>query len=375
MRKSNILFSIVFLGIIFGFFFVDIFTPDLTFSYSENRTLQQNPKLSWGTVKDGSFMDDMEVYVNDQIKFRDDFVKISTYIKLAMGQEEINGVYITDDYLIEKFKESDIDKELLDKNIDFVSTFLNKHSNAYISLIPTSTEILGNKLSKYAGNVDQQELINFIYNGKQSIDIYNKLLEHNTEDIYYKTDHHWTTLGAYYGYLSICEELGLEAMSLSEFDKVEIDAEFKGTIQSKVNLSFENDILYKYVPNNLGVTYSRVVDEMYQQSSDSLYDLSKLNSKEKYAVYVGGNSSITRIFTENGKEDKGRLLLIKDSFSHSLAPFLANHYSEVVLVDLRYYMGGIEYFLKSEKEDFNDIIVIFNLKNFVDDRNLIRLSK
>ena len=375
MRKSNILFSIVFLGIIFGFFFVDIFTPDLTFSYSENRTLQQSPKLSWGTIKDGSFMSDMEVYVNDQIKFRDDFVKISTYIKLAMGQKEINGVYITDDYLIEKFKESDIDKELLDKNIDFVSTFLDKHSNAYISLIPTSTEILGNKLSKYAGNVDQQELINFIYNGKQSIDIYNKLLEHNTEDIYYKTDHHWTTLGAYYGYLSICEELGLEAMSLSEFDKVEIDAEFKGTIQSKVNLSFENDILYKYVPNNLGVTYSRVVDEMYQQSSDSLYDLSKLNSKEKYAVYVGGNSSITRIFTENGKEDKGRLLLIKDSFSHSLAPFLANHYSEVVLVDLRYYMGGIEYFLKSEKEDFNDIIVIFNLKNFVDDRNLIRLSK
>ena len=375
MRKSNILFSIAFLGIIFGFFFIDIFTPDLKFSYSENRTLQQKPELSWDTIKDGSFMEDMEVYVNDQIKFRDDFVKISTYFKLALGQNEINNVYICDDYLIEKFVDKDIDVDLLNSNIGFVNTFLSKYPNSHIGLIPTSTEILGYKLSKYTTNVNQLELINKIYGSNQNIDIYSELLKHNQEDIYYRTDHHWTSLGAYYGYVSICKELGITPMELSEFDVSIIDDKFSGTIQSKVNLDFGYDVLHKYSPNSFSPTYTRVVDEMYQNSSDSLYDESKLNSKEKYAVYIGGNSSIVRIITENGKEDNGRLLLIKDSFSHSLVPFLTNHYSEIVLLDLRYYMGSIDMFLKGEKEPFDDMIVLYNLKNFIEDRNLIRLSK
>ena len=375
MRKSNILFSIAFLGIIFGFFFVDIFTPDLKFSYSENRTLQQKPELSWNTIKDGSFMEDMEVYVNDQIKFRDEFVKISTYFKLALGQNEINDVYICDDYLIEKFTDNLIDDKLLNQNIGFVNTFLSNHSNAYIGIVPTATEILGNKLSKYTTNVNQLELINKIYGSNQSIDIYSELLKHNQEDIYYRTDHHWTSLGAYYGYVSICKELGITPMELSEFDISIIDDKFSGTIQSKVNLDFGYDVLYKYTPNSFSPTYTRVVDEMYQNSSDSLYDESKLSSKEKYAVYIGGNSSIVRIITENGKEDRGRLLLVKDSYSHSLVPFLTNHYSEIVLLDLRYFMAGTEFFLNSEKEDFDNIILLFNLKNFIDDRNLIRLNK
>ena len=375
MRKSNILFSIVFLVIIFGFFFIDIFTPDLKFSYSENRTLQQKPELSWNTIKDGSFMEDMEVYVNDQIKFRDEFVKISTYFKLALGQNEINDVYICDDYLIEKFTDNLIDDKLLNQNIGFVNTFLSNHSNAYIGIVPTATEILGNKLSKYTTNVNQLELINKIYDSGQSIDIYSELLKHNQEDIYYRTDHHWTSLGAYYGYVSICKELGITPMELSEFDVSIIDEKFSGTIQSKVNLDFGYDVLHKYSPNSFSPTYTRVVDEMYQNSSDSLYDESKLSSKEKYAVYIGGNSSIVRIITENGKEDRGRLLLVKDSYSHSLVPFLTNHYSEIVLLDLRYFMAGTEFFLNSEKEGFDNIILLFNLKNFIDDRNLIRLNK
>ncbi len=375
MRKSNILFSIAFLGIIFGFFFIDIFTPDVGFSYSENRTLQQKPELSWNTIKDGSFMEDMEVYVNDQIKLRDEFVKISTYFKLVLGQNEINDVYICDDYLIEKFTDNLIDDKLLNQNIGFVNTFLSNHSNAYIGIVPTATEILGNKLSKYTTNVNQLELINKIYDSGQSIDIYSELLKHNQEDIYYRTDHHWTSLGAYYGYVSICKELGITPMELSEFDVSIIDEKFSGTIQSKVNLDFGYDVLHKYSPNSFSPTYTRVVDEMYQNSSDSLYDESKLSSKEKYAVYIGGNSSIVRIITENGKEDRGRLLLVKDSYSHSLVPFLTNHYSEIVLLDLRYFMAGTEFFLNSEKEDFDNIILLFNLKNFIDDRNLIRLNK
>ena len=375
MKKFNIIFSILFLLIIFGFFFVDIFTPDEVFSYSENRTLQQSPELSWKTLSDASYMKDMEVYVNDQMQLRDEFVKLSTYFKLFLGQREINDVYICDDYLIEKFTDSMIDKDLLEQNKGFINTFLSNHSNAYIGLIPTSTEILGHKLSKYTTNVNQLDLINNIYGDNQSIDIYSKLMGYNTENIYYRTDHHWTTLGAYYGYLAICEELGLNAISLNDFDVSVIDDEFSGTIQSKVNIDVGYDTLYKYTPKGYTLSYTRIVNEIYQQSSDSLYDESKLKTKEKYAVYVGGNNGVVRILTEGGKEDNGRLLVIKDSFTHCLAPFLTNHYSEIVLLDLRYFNAGVEFFLKSEKEDFDDILVLYNLKNFVEDRNIIKINK
>lgn len=374
MKKINILFSLVFLGIIFGFFFVDIITPDITFSYSENRTLQQKPELSLDSVFDGSYMKDMEVYVNDQIKFRDEFVKVSTYLKLLLGQKEINDVYICDDYLIEKFTNSVVDEKLLNQNMGFVNTFLSNHSNSYISLIPTSTEILGDKVSKYATNVNQLDLINQIYGDNQNIDIYSELFEHNSEEIYYRTDHHWTSLGAYYAYVSICEKLGLSTIDLEDFNVEVIDNEFSGTIQSKVNLDFGYDTLYKYTVKGLQPKYKRVVDENFKEVSNTLYDESKLETKEKYAVYIGGNSAITRIYSENIKEDKGRLLLIKDSYSHSLVPFLTNHYSEIVLIDLRYFNMSLNQFLQEENE-FNDILLIWNLANFVENRTLIKLIK
>lgn len=375
MKKSSVLFSIVFLLIIFGFFFVDIFTPDKVFSYSENRTLQQSPELSLETIFDGSYMEKMEVYVNDQMQLRDEFVKISTYFKLFLGQKEINDVYICDDYLIEKFTDSMVDYKLLEQNKEFLNTFLSNHSNAYIGLIPTSTEILYYKLSKYATNINQFELIKDIYGDNQSIDIYSKLLVYNRENIYYRTDHHWTTLGAYYGYLAICEKLGLNAISLNDFEVSDIDTEFSGTIQSKVNIDVGYDTLHKYTPKYFNPTYTMVINEMYNQSMDTLYDESKLKTKEKYAVYIGGNNAIVRIFTENGKEDNGRLLLIKDSFTHCLVPFLTNHYSEIVILDMRHFNAGIEFFLNSEKEDFDDILVLYNVKNFIEDRNIVKFNK
>ena len=374
MKSIRILFSFIFLAIVFSLFLIGLFKSDTLFSYNENRVLEQKPEFSVNTIIDGTYTGKMESYVSDQIIFRDNFIWLSTYSKMLMGQKEINDVYICDDYLIETFKKSEIDKSLLNKNIEFIDEFLKNHSNAYIAIIPTATEILRYKIPKYSENISQIDVINNIYDKQQSIDIYSNLINHNSEYIYYRTDHHWTALGAYYGYLAICDFLNLNSISIDDFNVSIIDSSFKGTIQSKVNINTVDDILYGYEFNSDNVKYKRVVDEFYNNISESLYDYDKLETKEKYAVYIGGNSSITRIFTENGKEDRGRLLLLKDSFSHSLIQFLANHYSEIVMVDLRYYMGGVEKFL-SREEPFDDILLLYNLKNFVSDKNLIRLNK
>lgn len=374
MKKSNIVFSLSFLIVIFFFFFYNVLVDDKTFSYNENRELTQQPKLSVETLLNGSYMKDVEVYVNDQIAFRDMFVKLSTNVKLMLGQKEVNNVYICEDYLIEKFEKSKLDGKLLEQNLRYIEEFMTKYDNSYISIIPTSTEILGYKLSRYTENINQKETIERIVQGKNNIDIYSKLLEHNREDIYYRTDHHWTSLGAYYAYVSICEKLGLSTIDLEDFNVEVIDNEFSGTIQSKVNLDFGYDTLYRYTVKGLQPKYQRVVDENFKEVSNTLYDESKLETKEKYAVYIGGNSAITRIYSENIKEDKGRLLLIKDSYSHSLVPFLTNHYSEIVLIDLRYFNMSLNQFLQEENE-INDILLIWNLANFVENRTLIKLIK
>lgn len=374
MKKSNIVFSLSFLIVILFFFFYNVFVEDKTFSYNENRELTQQPKLSVETLLNGSYMKDVEVYVNDQIAFRDMFVKLSTNVKLMLGQNEVNNVYICEDYLIEKFEKSKLDDKLLEQNLRYIEEFMTKYDNSYISIIPTSTEILGYKLSRYTENINQKETIERIVQGKNNIDIYSKLFEHNREDIYYRTDHHWTSLGAYYAYVSICKKLGLSTIDLEDFNVEVIDNEFSGTIQSKVNLDFGYDTLYKYTVKGLQPKYKRVVDENFKEVSNTLYDESKLETKEKYAVYIGGNSAITRIYSENIKEDKGRLLLIKDSYSHSLVPFLTNHYSEIVLIDLRYFNMSLNQFLQEENE-FNDILLIWNLANFVENRTLIKLIK
>lgn len=372
MRQKIV--SMIFLFVIFGFFLISFFIPDKDFSYNENRELAQKPELTAEALFKGTFMDDYESYVTDQIFLRDQFVNISTNIKLLLGQKEINGVYFSDNYFVEKFQDSDIDYEALDKIESYILTFMQNHPNAKLGLIPTSGGVVDGLYPKYSDNVNQKELIQNIYDNagnRQTIDIFSKLKEHQSEEIYYRTDHHWNTLGAYYGYEAIIEALGENIIDLSNYEFEIVDDEFSGTIQSKVNYDIGYDVIFKYVPK-FDTDYIMTINEDPATETNSLYVESKLESKEKYAVFLGGNNATTRIKNDaiqNGK----KLLIIKDSYSHCLTPFIINNYSEVLLLDPRYYMGGVETFLTSEQ--FDDIVILYNIKNFVDDRNLIRLNK
>ena len=366
--------SILFLLVVFGFFVVSFFIPDQEFSYNENRNLAQKPVLSVDSIFDGSFMTKYEDYVTDQVFLRDEFVTFNTNIKLLLGQKEINGVYFSNNYFVEKFQEADIDSELLEKSKGFISEFLKNHSNAKIAIVPTAGGVIDGLYPKYSDNVNQKELIEEIYNAvgeKQSIDIFKNLKEHQKEDIYYRTDHHWTTLGAYYGYEAIVEAFGGSVIGLDQYQKEVLDSKFHGTIQSKVNYDIGYDEIVKYVPN-FEVDYLMTLNEDKNTETNSLYDMDKLTSKEKYAVFLGGNNAATRI-KNSAVDNEKKILIIKDSYSHCLTPFIINNYSEVLLLDMRYFMGGIDTYLDSE--EFDDILILYNLKNLVEDRNLIRLNK
>lgn len=344
-----------------------LLTPDKTFSNEENRLLAQRPELSLESIFSGQFMDDLEEYINDQFILRDKWVSVSTHIRRALGQSDIKNVIIQDGKLFNKRDNlSQKEQEQLDKNIQSVQKFMNNNPNCYFGLIPTAVDVYN---INYPTKLNQKELIDSIYgqtNG-QTVDFYGNLSNHKEEYIYYNTDHHWTTLGAYYGYEAIGNVLNFVPTDKKDFVVENISTEFLGTTQSKINIPFDKENIEVWVKDDGYIRIVNGVDEY-----DTLYDVSKLTTKEQYAVFLGGNNGNIVIKNPNTTSDK-KLLLVKDSYSHCLAPFLLSEYAEITLMDLRY-SGITTTQTVVDNGNFDDIIIMYNIENFISDKQILFLN-
>lgn len=357
-------------------FIFSYFNWDTTFSKVENRLLATKPKFSLELLIEGKWGKEVEAFLEDHILARNLFVEISTYGQILLGNEEVNGVILgKDGYLFEKVKYNDIIQEDVNKNIGYINQFISKHSNVYVGLIPSSIEIYKNKVSKYIDSANQKELINSIYNNletKNFLNIYDELVQHSKENIYYKTDHHWTTLGAYYGYCNIVSNFDMEPYSRNQFKLELLTDNFRGSRYSKLNSRFiESEYMFAYIPI-FDIEYQKMINEDSKTLTNSLYDYDKLGSSEQYAVFLGGNQAIVRIRTN--LKDAPRILIVKDSFSHCLTPFLVNHFSEVVLLDMRYLNLGVEQFIKLDNE-FDYYLILYSLENFLNTNTMLSLTR
>ena len=188
---------------------------DREFSENENRYLAQKPYASLERIKTGEFMRDMEEYVSDQLPFRDRLTTARTELLKAAGSREINGVYLgKDGYLIEQWLEQDFDEEQLQNNIEALNGFLAKHQDkkAFVMIVPTAAETMKDKLPPHAPSFCQEKAMAQIEKGLSSgtlIDLRQTLSAHREEGVFYKTDHHWTSRGAFQGYLKWCEANGM----------------------------------------------------------------------------------------------------------------------------------------------------------------------
>ena len=205
-------------------------------------------------------------------------------------------------------------------------------------------------------------------NKNNFIDIRETLNRHKDEYIYYKTDHHWTALGAYYSYIEWAKDKDLIPYFKDDFNIINVSNNFAGTLYSKINYSKELDSIYEFSLKN-SPTY-KVFYESSTASYDSLYNYEKLNTKDKYSFYLDGNHSLVHINTNLNPNDN--LLVIKDSYAHTFVPFLANHYENIFMIDLRYYKSNLEEFIKENK--ISDILILYNAINFATDKNLIYLK-
>ena len=356
-----------FITFIFGGLGLNLLTPDRQLSDTENRPLQQLPIPTTENIFSGEFMSDFETYVTDQFFAKDWWVGIKSDAELALQKGENNDVYFgKDGYLLEAFTKVD---EQFDKNLTYLNSVAEKLPQAHLTalFIPTAVEVHQDKLPLYAPKVDQAALLSQI-EGSLSFDVVNPLQtlnEHKEESIFYKTDHHWTTLGAFYTYQQLMNQWGLEAYT--NYNTEVVSKDFYGTYYSKANQKrLPADSITLYHPKD-AVTFTT---EFNGKTLDGLYDLSYLDKKDKYSMFLGGNQPVTvvRSGIKNGK----KLAIFKDSYAHSLVPFLAMNFEEIHLIDLRHFNSNPYAYL--EAEGLNEILFLYNLSSFAQDNTLVKLK-
>ena len=365
MKKALVILFVAFLG---GFLLLNIALPDRTFSDMENRNLAGKPALSLGSVFSGRFESDAESYVTDQFALRDHWIALKAYAERLLGKRENNGVYICSDTLIERIDEPDADR--LAANLSAVNRFAESSAvPVYFTLIPSAAEIWRDKLPAGAPRCDERALIERLAAETQavSIDTLSALSAHSDEALYYRTDHHWTSLGALYGAQALLDGMGIETCA-ADSAPVRVTDAFYGTLYSRSGARYiKPDGVDVYVPGG-EITVTHIEGE--KEVVTGLYDAEKLAVKDKYAFFMGGNQPLAVVRT--GNEGK-KLLLIRDSYADCEIPFLCGAFSEIHALDLRYYRDSLSAYI--EENGIDCVAISYSLRSFVGDTNLFFLNR
>ena len=364
--------ALIFLAFIGAFFILNLVLPDRQFSEQENRYLQMRPEFSFKSLFSGDYTSKFETYTTDQFTFRDEWITLKAASELALGKQENNDVHLCENgTLIEGFKRPE--NSVLDSNMSALNTLVgNTDAKVYFALIPDKSDLYSSLLPKNVPNDSEKEVIDYCYgqSNATNVDIYSALSAHTDEYIFYRTDHHWTSLGAYYGLSALAESMGLPCPALDSYtDRHVVSEEFYGTTWSSSGFSWvDPDTMEIFVnaPEGLKVT-------SYPQGSPvegKLYDFSFLEKKDKYSMFMGGNCPMHVI--ETGNEDKPSLLILRDSYMDSLIPFLLDDFSEIHVLDLRYYRASLKAYI--EQNNFDNVLVCYSVSNFCSDSNIFLLG-
>lgn len=357
---------LVFLTVAFAF---NLFSKDKEYSESENRMLAQKPEFSVANLTSGKYMKDMEDYVTDQFFIRDKWINLKVLEDLALGKRESNGVYIgKKDHLMEI--PTAPNQKALDNNLDAISNFSASHPdiNTVMSLVPNAAYIYDQFLPKNAPVRDQEKDIKYVMNAVSTslnfVDLTKTMSSHKEEEIYYKTDHHWTTLGARYAFDALSTALGIEG-STQEYNIYPVTHSFQGTLASKSGYDKALDTIEIYVPQ--GVNTECVVNFIDEgKKTVSVYDSAALKNKDKYEVFFGGNHA--RVDISTPMEEKKNLLLFKDSYANCFIPFLIPYYRNIIVIDPRYFYDDIESLISDN--EITDILFLYNVNTFLGDNSL-----
>lgn len=363
----------VFLVFIFGIGLFNVVASDRAFSERENRPLAQMPEWTLPNFYSGKLTARYETYMSDQFIWKDGWVRLKAMSERASLKKENNGVFFgKDGFLIEPFEKPG---EQFDKNIEYVKRFAAnaKGIQSYVLLAPTSIALYEDKLPLFAQTSSEREAFETAKEKLDSImeviDVYDALKSQSNDQIYFKTDHHWTMRGAYLAYRDSARALGIKPYEEDDFRIKTVAENFFGTLHSKTNaIGVEPDKIEVYLPK---FETTQTVTYEDGRQSESLYEWDYLEKKDKYSLFLDGNHTLVKIKTGVGNGRK--LAIVKDSYAHAFIPFLANHFEEIHVLDLRYYHSDVLMYLNDQ--NISEVLFLYNVANFTKDPNMIWLSQ
>lgn len=357
--------------------------PQKEYSDRENRMLETKPEFVLDEVLQGDYQKHYETYLNDQVFCRDMWVNMSAQLQRLEGKQEINGVWIgKDGYLLEKMQEADYDDAQVKENVSLLSDFLNEAVKRYgkkrvsCLMLPDKAQAIPDKLPAFAvlesGKADQAaaSLQAKLRKPEILIRAQEALCAHAQEYIYYRTDHHWTTLGAYYAYCAWAQQTKHKAKDLAEYTRETVYDDFYGTTYNKAHVRVEPDQVEIFHHKNQEGVQVQLDDG--EQAADSFYFPKEAEKGfDRYQIFFSKNTGQITVST---KANTGRnLLIIKDSFANCFVPFLAGDYDRIILVDFRYSKENIWEILEKHDE-ITDVMALYQVNQFMQDTNLRALD-
>ncbi len=392
--KKNVWIPIaMFVVMIFGGMLWSMLTPEQSYSDTENRFLASKPAFSLEALfaEEDKYTTQYETYITDQFPIRDKWIGFKTRVEQLLGKVETKDVFLgKDEYLIVNHPASDFEGEQAVKNVGFLAEGLAKYVQLFgedhvrALLVPTASQILTDKLPAYAQPYDQSLYVEQVRRDfaeklaaagvadaetmatQLLMDAAAVLQAHQSEYIYYRTDHHWTTLGAFYVYQEWSKSLGLTP--LTDAGLKVVSQEFEGTTYSKLHTAGRYDVISVYEPQTQVTLLHNQMNE-----TTGFYDWSKLEVRDKYAMFLGGNDALLDITKEGVTEPEKVLLVVKDSFANCFVPYAAEHYDRVVVVDLRYLNMPLSRVV--EEYGVTDLLVLYNVQAVATDNSVYKITR
>ena len=365
MKKLYVIFIVLF-ALLIALPSVWVFaTEDVSFSDNENRMLQTAPKLNGDTVLSGKFQDELNEYITDQFPARDTWTALGSRIKMLSGMKDVGGAYIgKDGYYFEMIPDSSVDYAKYVQNLALVQSFAERNplKHTTMLLVPATGTVLQDKLPKNAEMYDFGGLYAVAEHALDGValpNLYAELNKHSDEYIYYRTDHHWTTAGAKIAYDCLMDGKGAYKGTPELFAEGFLGTTYSKTLDSN---ALADEVYIVPVSNKLTVNADGMDIPFYYKDA--------ANEKDKYKVFFGGNYG--EVIIRGGAENGKTLLIIKDSFANSLVPYLTADYENIIMLDLRYYMGSIQELV--DAENVTDILFVNEMSSFAKDTNIIKLT-
>ena len=342
------------------------------FSELENRTLAQLPKVSLANIMNGSFMGDFEKYTEDQLPLRNKLIKVKSVCEELLFKCENNGIIRgKDGYLFEKAVKVN---PQLHKNISAIDNFAKAlNRTVYVAIAPNSNCVYEDKLPVGAPVLDEkmaeEELVKALDDNDNAvvIDLYKAVVngDYESEYLYYRTDHHWTTVGAYKAYVELAKVMGFDAIEIDAYGLNSVD-DFYGTYYAKYKGTGirPDEITYSDIP----VISYMADDKLY----NNLLDMDKLCEYDKYGMFMYGNPG-KAVIKGAGSNNGRKLVVLKDSYANSVLPYLAASYDEIEVLDLRYLGESVQSIIRSSNEA--DILLLYNWSFVNDDNHFYKMVK